>query len=74
VQKKSSDLKKAEQSEITKSPFDLFEALYLILSEAKPHKLEIECLAEFVKDVENFREWDGDYMRAANHALVEWDI
>jgi hypothetical protein len=52
----------------------LFEALYLILSEAKPHKLEIECLAEFVKDVENFREWDGDYMRAANHALVEWDI
>jgi hypothetical protein len=77
-------MKTEKQSETTKSRSDnnpnnspetieMFEAIYLVLSEAAPYKLEVECMAVFCEDLMD-KDWDGNFNRAANHALVEWDI
>lgn len=51
----------------------LWDALYAILKHSSPHKLEVECLADFCESIAS-PHFDGDYARAAAEALREWDV
>lgn len=51
----------------------LWDALHCILKYAKPNGLEVECLAEFCGTISS-PHFDGDYGKAVNQALYEWDI
>lgn len=52
---------------------DHWNALYHVLKEARPHGLEVECLDNYIQDITS-PHFDGNYARAANDALYDWDI